>query len=77
MERQPGHRSKFQENRTLDNLFHGLPNAEIPNGGFDSNGQYVPLQPVSLRATYDLHSFGCRDRTLHCSANLICAPIGQ
>src|SRR5271166_2169018 len=44
----------FQENRTPDNLFHGLPNADIANGGFNSKGQYIPLKPVSLTAPYDL-----------------------
>ena len=44
----------FQENRTPDNLFHGLPNADIANGGLDSKGQYIPLQPVSLKVPYDL-----------------------
>ena|SRR2546426_3700842 len=29
----------FQENRTPDNLFHGLPNADIANSGMNSLGQ--------------------------------------
>jgi len=49
----------FQENRTPDNLFHGLPGADIANGGFNSKGKYIPLTPVSLHAWYDLdHSHG-------------------
>jgi phospholipase C len=44
----------LQENRTPDNLFHGLPNADIANGGFNSRGQYIRLAPVSLAAPYDL-----------------------
>jgi len=49
----------FQENRTPDNLFHGLPNADIANAGQNSQGQSVPLTPVSLAVAYDLdHSHG-------------------
>ncbi len=49
----------FQENRTPDNLFHGLPNADIANSGLNSHGQMVPLAPISLKANYDLdHSHG-------------------
>jgi phospholipase C len=44
----------FQENRTPDNLFHGLPNADIANFGLNSTGEVVPLTPVSLAAPYDL-----------------------
>ena len=43
-----------QENRTPDNLFHGLPNAEIANSGLNSHGKMVPLRPVALRSTIDL-----------------------
>jgi len=49
----------FQENRTPDNLFQGLPNADIVNSGLNSHGQMVPLAPVSLASDYDLdHSHG-------------------
>ena len=49
----------FQETRTPDNLFHGLPGADIANGGFNSKGKYIPLTRVSLHAWYDLdHSHG-------------------
>jgi phospholipase C len=44
----------FQENRTPDNLFHGLPNADIASSGLNSNGLRVPLTPVSLKTSYDL-----------------------
>ena len=49
----------FQENRTPDNLFHSLPNADIANAGQNSLGQTVPLTPISLSVAYDLdHSHG-------------------
>ena len=49
----------FQENHTPDNLFHGLPGADIANGGFNSKGEYILLTPVSLKARYDLgHQHG-------------------
>jgi phospholipase C len=44
----------FQENRTPDNLFHGLPNADIANSGLNSEGQTIPLVPISLVTNYDL-----------------------
>jgi phospholipase C len=44
----------FQENRTPDNLFHGLQNADIANAGLNSKGEVVPLTAVSLTANYDL-----------------------
>src|SRR5277367_3926645 len=47
-----------QENRTPDNLFHGLeqylPQADIANTGVNSKGQVVKLQPISLRTGFDL-----------------------
>jgi phospholipase C len=47
-----------QENRTPDNLFHGLdqalPGADIANSGLDSFGEDVPLLPIPLANTYDL-----------------------
>ena len=45
----------FQENRTPDNLFHGLPNADIANSGKNSQGQTVPLTPIGLANGYDLN----------------------
>jgi phospholipase C len=43
-----------QENRTPDNLFHGLPNADIANSGLNSRGETVTLTPVNLANSYDL-----------------------
>jgi len=43
-----------QENRTPDNLFHGLPNADIANSGVNSLGQTITLQPIALANHYDL-----------------------
>jgi phospholipase C len=45
----------FQENRTPDNLFHGLPNADIATSGMNSSGQTIPLTPVPLANDYDLN----------------------
>jgi phospholipase C len=44
----------FQENRTPDNLFHALPNADIANSGMNSLGQTITLQPITLANNYDL-----------------------
>ena len=44
----------FQENRSTDNLFHGLPNADTANSGMNSQGQVMPLGPVDLAAPYDI-----------------------
>jgi hypothetical protein len=44
----------FQENRTPDSLFHGLPNASIAESGINSHGQTIPLTPLALAAPYDL-----------------------
>src|SRR5690349_18139540 len=44
----------FQENRTPDNLFHGLPNADIASSGVNSLGQVIPLTPIALANDYDL-----------------------
>lgn len=48
----------FQENRTPDNLFHGLqaylPAADIADSGVNSTGQSVALTPVPLAGDYDL-----------------------
>jgi len=44
----------FQENRTPDYLFQGLPGADISKIAIDSQGKPVRLQPVSLAAGYDL-----------------------
>jgi phospholipase C len=44
----------FQENRTPDNLFHGLPGADIANSGLNTAGQTIPLSPIALANSYDL-----------------------
>jgi phospholipase C len=44
----------FQENRSTDNLFNGLPGADTVRSGLNSHGRKVPLHPVSLTAPYDL-----------------------
>jgi phospholipase C len=43
-----------QENRTPDNLFQGVPGANISKTGLNSQGQTVTLKPVSLAASFDL-----------------------
>lgn len=43
----------LQENRTVDNLFNGFPNADTVTSGM-SNGKSVPLQPVTLEQGDDL-----------------------
>jgi phospholipase C len=49
----------FQENRTPDNLFHGLPGADIANTGLNSKGEVITLQPIELASTYGLaHGHG-------------------
>jgi phospholipase C len=44
----------IQENRTTDNLFHGLKGADTVDSGMNSLGQEVPLHAVRLEARYDL-----------------------
>ena len=48
----------FQENRSPDNLFHGLPGllpaADIANSGQNSSGQTIALTPSPLATTFDL-----------------------
>ena len=48
----------IQENRSVDNLFHGLnaylPKADIANSGLDSKGRTIALKPVPLVSGYDL-----------------------
>jgi phospholipase C len=43
----------IQENRTPDNLFQGLPGANIASSGLNSHGQQVQLHEVPLEASYD------------------------
>ena len=44
----------IQENRTPDNLFQGLKNADIASSGRNSKGQTVALHAVPLEAPYDM-----------------------
>jgi len=44
----------FQENRTTDNLFQGLPGADIASSGINSKGQVIPLTPEHLSNNYDM-----------------------
>jgi len=44
----------FQENRTPDNLFQGLPGADIASSGINSKGQVIPLAPEHLANNYDM-----------------------
>ena len=44
----------IQENRTVDNLFSGYPNADTQSWGLDHNGKRVPLVTVSMTAPYDV-----------------------
>jgi phospholipase C len=44
----------FQENRSTDNLFQGLPGADIASSGVNSKGQVIPLAPEHLDNNYDM-----------------------
>ncbi len=44
----------FQENRTPDDLFNGLPGADTVRSGKNSHGDTVALRPVLLTAPYDI-----------------------
>jgi phospholipase C len=43
-----------QENRTVDNLFHGYPGADTVSKGKDSFGGSIALQPISLKTKYEI-----------------------
>src|SRR5579863_2075626 len=43
-----------QENRSVDNLFHGLPGADTADYGLNSEGEQVTLQPDPLAGSYDI-----------------------
>ena len=43
-----------QENRSVDDLFNGLPGADTVTRGKISSGGTVPLKPIPLEAPYDL-----------------------
>ncbi len=44
----------FQENRSVDNLFNGLPGADTAKSGKNSQGKNVELRPVPLTGNYDM-----------------------
>jgi len=44
----------FQENRTVDNLFNGLPGADTVRNALNSHGESVTLRPIPLTAHYDV-----------------------
>ena len=44
----------FQENRTPDNLFQGVPGADIAQYGIDSRDQKIALVPHSFATKWDL-----------------------
>jgi phospholipase C len=71
-----------QENRTPDNLFHGLAGADIANSGLDTSGDTIPLQPIPLDDSYDLdHShtgfLAMYDNGLMDGANTVKASCGK
>jgi phospholipase C len=43
----------FQENRSPDNLFQGLPNADIATSGIDTKGRKIKLKPLPLGNDFD------------------------
>jgi phospholipase C len=43
----------IQENRSVDNLFNGLPGADTQSYGYDSHGNKVVLQAEPLNTTWD------------------------
>ena len=43
-----------QENRSFDNLFQGYKGADTVSSGLNSMGQTIPLQPFSLRKSYEI-----------------------
>ncbi len=47
----------FQENRTTDNLFHGLPGADTADYGYNSKGQKIQLTSIGLQNNYTLDHY--------------------
>jgi phospholipase C len=43
-----------QENRSVDNLFHGYPKADVRDYGYTTAGKKVKLIPVRLEANWDI-----------------------
>ncbi len=44
----------IQENRSFNNLFYGYPGAKTAKYGYDSKGEKIRLEPVTLATTWDL-----------------------
>ena len=44
----------IQENRSFDGMFQGYPGADTVSSGLNSQGQTIPLQPVSLQTQYEI-----------------------
>jgi phospholipase C len=44
----------IQENRSFNDMFEGYPGADTTPTGKDSSGMKVPLQPISLKTSYDM-----------------------
>ena len=43
-----------QENRSFDDMFMGYPGADTVSSGKDSNGNTIPLKPISLKSRYEI-----------------------
>jgi phospholipase C len=79
----------IQENRTVDNLFNGLPGADTVQFGKGSKGGQIRLQPEPLAARFDLrhnhaafltewnngHMNGFDELQRHCSVTPQCPPL--
>ncbi len=44
----------IQENRSFNDMFEGYPGADTTSTGKDSSGKKIPLQPISLKTTYEM-----------------------
>jgi phospholipase C len=60
----------FQENRTTNDLFNGLPGAGTVRTGQNSKGQTVTLQPRLLTAPYDISHAHSAFTTEYASGNM-------
>jgi phospholipase C len=45
---------EIQENRSFNNLFYGYPGAKTAKYGYDSAGQRIKLEPISLKTSWDI-----------------------
>jgi phospholipase C len=43
-----------QENRSVDNLFHGYPGADVRSYGYDNAGKKIPLTPIKFEIPWDI-----------------------